>query len=208
MGAGGHQENDTYVCSLPEEEKKRAFEELREDDNIREQSLQQVRDWIAKHPNIKKCRTGMSRKLTKKMFQNCPFNDINCAFTDQILSGIVLSNYRCTVLVKVPANQKVQCTASLRNAGAILDNQTTLPTMVQKLGSSGQRPGGYHRRWVPGALVGQGGWKTGWCCQFYKNKLVKFNFLNRFCSVALANLIHTSTLRLIWFGCTAWLLRL
>jgi len=77
MGAGGHQENDTYVCSLPEEEKKRAFEELREDDNIREQSLQQVRDWIAKHPNIKKCRTGMSRKLTKKIFQSCAFNNIN-----------------------------------------------------------------------------------------------------------------------------------
>lgn len=47
-----------YVCQLPEATKKTALEELREDDNIREQSLQQMRDWINKHPNIKRCRTG------------------------------------------------------------------------------------------------------------------------------------------------------
>lgn len=47
-----------YVCQLPEAVKKTALEELREDDNIREQSLQQMRDWINKHPNIKRCRTG------------------------------------------------------------------------------------------------------------------------------------------------------
>lgn len=57
MGLGGKQEVE-YVCQLPESDQKIALEELREDSNIREQSLEQMRDWIEKHPNIKKCRTG------------------------------------------------------------------------------------------------------------------------------------------------------
>ncbi|XP_019543281.3 alpha-tocopherol transfer protein [Aedes albopictus] len=34
-----------------------ASEQLREDDAMRKQGLEQLRDWIAKHPHIKKCRT-------------------------------------------------------------------------------------------------------------------------------------------------------
>lgn len=58
MGLGGHQETDVYISTLPEVEKKRALDELREDDNVRDQSLHQMREWVTKHPNIKKCRTG------------------------------------------------------------------------------------------------------------------------------------------------------
>ncbi|KAL1512925.1 hypothetical protein ABEB36_002426 [Hypothenemus hampei] len=71
MGLGGHQNNDDYICTLTEQEKKKALDELREDDNIREQSLQQVRDWISKHPNIKRCRTDapfLLRFLRTKKF--------------------------------------------------------------------------------------------------------------------------------------------
>lgn len=57
MGLGGKQEVE-YVCQLPEGDQKKALKELREDSNIRDQSLEQMRDWIEKHPNIKKCRTG------------------------------------------------------------------------------------------------------------------------------------------------------
>lgn len=59
MGLGG-QENTTaeYVCQLPEGSRKVALEELREDDAIRQQSLEQMRDWIDKNINIKNCRTG------------------------------------------------------------------------------------------------------------------------------------------------------
>lgn len=68
MGLGGKDSSvEEYVCNLSEVEKKRAFEELREDDNIREQSLAQLREWINKHPNIKKCRTG-SYLMTKLIF--------------------------------------------------------------------------------------------------------------------------------------------
>ncbi|XP_065082667.1 retinaldehyde-binding protein 1-like [Ochlerotatus camptorhynchus] len=34
-----------------------AVEQLREDDTLRAQGLEQLRDWIAKHPHIQKCRT-------------------------------------------------------------------------------------------------------------------------------------------------------
>ncbi|XP_066142998.1 clavesin-2-like [Euwallacea fornicatus] len=77
MGVGGYQECEQYICTLPEEEKKKALEELREDDNIREQSLEQFREWINKHPNIKKCRTDapfLLRFLRTKKFsvpQSC-----------------------------------------------------------------------------------------------------------------------------------------
>lgn len=72
MGLGGKDSSvEEYVCNLSEVEKKRAFEELREDDNIREQSLAQLREWINKHPNIKKCRTDapfLLRFLRTKKF--------------------------------------------------------------------------------------------------------------------------------------------
>ena len=35
-----------------------AKKEVREDDNRREQALVQFREWIDKHPAIKRCRTG------------------------------------------------------------------------------------------------------------------------------------------------------
>jgi hypothetical protein len=51
-------EYDSYQCSLPSKFKDLAKEELREDESVRTQSLAQFREWIAKHPQIKKCRTG------------------------------------------------------------------------------------------------------------------------------------------------------
>ena len=38
--------------------RKKAVEEIREDESRREQSLEQFREWIAKHPFIKRVRTG------------------------------------------------------------------------------------------------------------------------------------------------------
>uniref|UniRef100_A0A182PJU6 CRAL-TRIO domain-containing protein n=2 Tax=Anopheles epiroticus TaxID=199890 RepID=A0A182PJU6_9DIPT len=51
---------DQYEFTLPDLYRKIAKEELREDDEIREQSLTQMREWIAKHPYIRKCRTDSS----------------------------------------------------------------------------------------------------------------------------------------------------
>ncbi|XP_019865108.1 retinaldehyde-binding protein 1 isoform X2 [Aethina tumida] len=77
MGLGGDNSVEEYICKLNDTDKKRALDELREDDNIREQSLAQMRDWINKHPNIKKCRTDapfLLRFLRTKKFsvpQSC-----------------------------------------------------------------------------------------------------------------------------------------
>lgn len=87
MGLGGKQELE-YVCQLPESDKKKALEELREDCNIREQSLNQIREWIEKHPNIKKCRTGQSQSkiqsgLSKlKIFFKIKVNVLQCEATN------------------------------------------------------------------------------------------------------------------------------
>lgn len=62
---------DSYVCSLTQKFRKWAQEELHEDDNIRGQALAQFREWIAKHPHIKKCRTDavfLLRFLRTKKF--------------------------------------------------------------------------------------------------------------------------------------------
>ena len=48
---------DPYVCTLNSQFKQIAKDELREDDNIRTQALAQFREWIAKHPHIRRCRT-------------------------------------------------------------------------------------------------------------------------------------------------------
>uniref|UniRef100_A0A182WJG3 CRAL-TRIO domain-containing protein n=1 Tax=Anopheles minimus TaxID=112268 RepID=A0A182WJG3_9DIPT len=48
---------DEYRCSLPEQYRKLAAEQLREDDLIRKQAIDQMRQWIAKHPYIRRCRT-------------------------------------------------------------------------------------------------------------------------------------------------------
>lgn len=62
---------DPYVCGLNPELKAIAKRELHEDDNIRRQALTQFREWIAKHPYIKKCRTDsifLLRFLRTKKF--------------------------------------------------------------------------------------------------------------------------------------------
>lgn len=51
-------EYDSYQCTLSAKYKDMAKEELREDECVRSQALSQFREWIAKHPNIKRCRTG------------------------------------------------------------------------------------------------------------------------------------------------------
>ncbi|KAI4504228.1 hypothetical protein M0802_000699 [Mischocyttarus mexicanus] len=50
------QQEFNYECVLSEETKKIAKDELREDETIREQLLEQFRNWIKKHPLIKNCR--------------------------------------------------------------------------------------------------------------------------------------------------------
>ncbi|XP_062540872.1 clavesin-2-like [Armigeres subalbatus] len=49
--------NDEYVCSLDPENLRKAKEELHEDESIRESSITQMREYIAKHPQIIWCRT-------------------------------------------------------------------------------------------------------------------------------------------------------
>ncbi|XP_034242677.1 clavesin-1 [Thrips palmi] len=67
FGADG----DAYKCGLSEELRRAARTELREDDGSRAHALQQMRDWIAKHPHIRKCRTDslfLLRFLRTKKF--------------------------------------------------------------------------------------------------------------------------------------------
>ena len=54
-------EYDTYQCTLEPRFREMAREELREDESIRAHALSQLRDWISKHPHIRKCRTGWFR---------------------------------------------------------------------------------------------------------------------------------------------------
>ncbi|EDS40091.1 conserved hypothetical protein [Culex quinquefasciatus] len=62
---------DSYSFDLPDKFKLQAQDELREEDDIRENALKQFREWIAKHPLIKKCRTDapfLLRFLRTKKF--------------------------------------------------------------------------------------------------------------------------------------------
>ncbi|XP_055531158.1 clavesin-1-like [Wyeomyia smithii] len=62
---------EPYRWTLSEKLRKIAKAELRETDSIREQSLAQMREWIAKNPHIKKCRTDpvfLLRFLRTKKF--------------------------------------------------------------------------------------------------------------------------------------------
>ncbi|XP_033191707.1 clavesin-2 [Bombus vancouverensis nearcticus] len=64
-------EEENYGCALSESTRTIARVELREDDAIREETLKQFRDWIQKHPNIKRCRTDAAfllRFLRTKKF--------------------------------------------------------------------------------------------------------------------------------------------
>lgn len=66
---------DPYVCTLDAHFKEIAKDELREDDNIRTQALSQFREWIAKHPHIRRCRTDavfLLRFLRVKKFSLQP----------------------------------------------------------------------------------------------------------------------------------------
>lgn len=66
---------DPYVCTLDSHFRQIAKDELREDDNIRTQALAQFREWIAKHPNIRRCRTDavfLLRFLRVKKFSLQP----------------------------------------------------------------------------------------------------------------------------------------
>ncbi|XP_062553470.1 alpha-tocopherol transfer protein-like isoform X2 [Armigeres subalbatus] len=49
--------NDEYVCSLDPENLRKAKEELHEDESVRESSISQMREYIAKDPQIIWCRT-------------------------------------------------------------------------------------------------------------------------------------------------------
>ncbi|XP_074100795.1 clavesin-1 [Cotesia typhae] len=60
-----------YKCGLSEDLQTVAFEELREDENVRSQAMEQFRSWILKHPSIKRCRTDpifLLRFLRTKKF--------------------------------------------------------------------------------------------------------------------------------------------
>jgi hypothetical protein len=69
MGVGEDRENSPFFTPKPDDDGSEfhlndelrllAQSELREDDATRQQALQQMREWIQKHPDIKCCRTGM-----------------------------------------------------------------------------------------------------------------------------------------------------
>ncbi|XP_055608419.1 clavesin-1-like [Uranotaenia lowii] len=62
---------DSYSFNLADKYKLVAQDELREEDDIRENALKQFREWIAKHPLIKSCRTDapfLLRFLRTKKF--------------------------------------------------------------------------------------------------------------------------------------------
>lgn len=63
-------ESDEYVSKLTPQLEKIALDELRENDNIRSQSIVQFREFIAKHPYIKKCRTGITLLLKHILILN------------------------------------------------------------------------------------------------------------------------------------------
>lgn len=62
---------DDYVFNVGDTYKEIAKNDLHEDEKVRNQSLAQMRDWIAKHPHIRRCRTDASfllRFLRPKKF--------------------------------------------------------------------------------------------------------------------------------------------
>ncbi|XP_058123383.1 retinaldehyde-binding protein 1-like [Anopheles ziemanni] len=63
------QEYDEYQFTLPELFRDIAKKELREDDSVREQSLTEMRQWIANNENIWKCRTDAKFLLRFLRFQ-------------------------------------------------------------------------------------------------------------------------------------------
>ncbi|XP_063237884.1 uncharacterized protein LOC134539629 [Bacillus rossius redtenbacheri] len=64
-------EDDGYRCGLDEETRRVASSELREDEAARAAAVQQLRDWVLRHPAIRKCRTDsvfLLRFLRSKKF--------------------------------------------------------------------------------------------------------------------------------------------
>lgn len=49
---------DEYVCTLSDETRSIAKEELREDDNSCKTALASMREWIIQNPRIRNCRMG------------------------------------------------------------------------------------------------------------------------------------------------------
>lgn len=47
-----------YVCTLPEKYLEIAQKELGETEERRNEALDQIREWVMKHPHIKRCRLG------------------------------------------------------------------------------------------------------------------------------------------------------
>lgn len=60
---------DNYKFTGDADLAKFAEDELRETESLRASSLQQLRECIQKHPDIKKCRTGMNQCLTTFFLQ-------------------------------------------------------------------------------------------------------------------------------------------
>jgi hypothetical protein len=56
----------------------KALLELREDDSRRDQSLQQFREWLAKHPFLSQVRQGKNRKYKPESLDNVCFR--RCSF--------------------------------------------------------------------------------------------------------------------------------
>ncbi len=53
-------ESDCYICKLSPECMRKAELELNETEDIRTESLNQIREWIKNHPDIQECRMGKS----------------------------------------------------------------------------------------------------------------------------------------------------
>lgn len=71
VSEGQQKKYDEYKSTLDADALETARLELREDDNVREQALEQFRHWIEKHPTIKRCRTDslfLLRFLRTKKF--------------------------------------------------------------------------------------------------------------------------------------------
>ena len=66
---------DRYVCSLSEETKKRAFEEIGETEELRQASLKEIRDWLLYNPRIEKCR--MDSRAIMRYFRHHKY-DLDC----------------------------------------------------------------------------------------------------------------------------------
>jgi hypothetical protein len=49
---------DDYTFSLSKNYREKAFDELGENEEIRNEALKKIREWIREHPNIQECRMG------------------------------------------------------------------------------------------------------------------------------------------------------